>query len=151
VPYQFRGQDPCPVCRQLAGAGSWPIVAESAHSVAFVPSRQPTAGTTLAVPRQHACSPAELPEADAEDLWLLLTRLTAATIRAFDPPSYHVSQYVGKITGEPLDHLSWRLEPRYGPPPAEYVPIQSLPEVPVAERHRQADLLRRYLDPAASR
>jgi diadenosine tetraphosphate (Ap4A) HIT family hydrolase len=150
MPYAFRGQDPCPVCLRLTGEGSWPVVAASEFSVAFVPSRQPATGTTLLVPRRHACRPRELPDAEAEDGWMLLRRLIAATMLIFEPPSYHVSQYVGEITGEPFDHLSWRLEPRYGLPPARHVPVQSLPRVPVAERERQAALLRRHLRPAAS-
>lgn len=147
MPYAFRGQDPCPVCRQLAGQGSWAEVAASATAAAYVPSRQPTPGTTLVVPRRHALRPADLPGAEDEDLWMLVRRMVGATMRAFGPPSYHVSQYVGELTGEPLDHLTWRLEPRYGAPPAEYIPVQGLPRLPEAERRRQADLLRRHLDP----
>lgn len=146
MPFTFRGQVPCAVCEQMAGRGHWVEVTSSARSVAFVPSRQLTAGTTLVVPRRHALTPDDLPAEDAEDLWLLLRAMVGATMAAFQPPSYHVSQYVGAITQEPLDHLSWRLEPRYELPPAEYVPIEQLPRIPTTERRRQADMLRAYLN-----
>ncbi|HEX6521154.1 MAG TPA: HIT family protein [Streptosporangiaceae bacterium] len=151
TPYTFRGQDPCPVCEHLdADRGDrWPEVARSASSVALVPSRQPTAGTTLVVPSRHVLAPGDLPEAEAADLWLLLRAMTGASMRAFGPPSYHVSQYVGALTGEPLDHLSWRLEPRYQRPPEEDVAVWSLAAVPVPERRRLAGLLRAAWPPPA--
>ena len=146
--YAFRGQEPCPVCDHLgAGVGSWPEVTRSASSVALVPSRQPTAGTTLVVPRRHVLTPGELPEAEADDLWLLLRTMVGASMRALGSPSYHVSQYIGALTGEPLDHLTWRLEPRYQLPPEDAVNVDSLPAVPVPERQRIAATLRTILAP----
>ncbi len=141
--YAFRGQDPCPVCDHVgAGGGTWPEVARSAGSVALVPSRQPVPGTTLVVPGRHVLTPGELPAAEADDLWLLLRAMVGATMRALRPPSYHVSQYVGALTGEPLDHVSWRLEPRYQLPPEDAVAVWSMPAVPVPERQRLAGTLR---------
>lgn len=145
APYTIRGQEPCPVCEHLHGAGRWPQVASSASAVAVVPSRQPTAGTTLVVPRRHVRAPSELADSEAEDLWLLLRTMVGASMRALNPASYHVSQYVGALTGDPLDHLSWRLEPRYQRPPEEEIPVASLPPVPVPERERLARLLRSHL------
>jgi histidine triad (HIT) family protein len=144
--YAFRGQDPCPVCDHLsAGGGSWPEVTRSAGSVALVPSRQPTPGTTLVVPSRHVLTPGELPEAEADDLWLLLRTMVGASMRALRPPSYHVSQYIGALTGEPLDHVSWRLEPRYQLPPEDAAAISSMLAVPVPERQRLAAMLRTTL------
>jgi diadenosine tetraphosphate (Ap4A) HIT family hydrolase len=145
MPYEFRDEPRCPVCIRLGGASSWPLVAESPLSAAFVPSRQPTVGTTLVVPRRHLTAPGDLTGGEAEDLWQLLTDLVAATLAAWRPASYHVSVYVGAITGEPLEHLHWRLEPRYERPPAEWVDVAALPPTPPAERRRQADLLRAQL------
>jgi diadenosine tetraphosphate (Ap4A) HIT family hydrolase len=145
MPYQFRGQSPCPICQRLA-AGRLPVlVAGTPWSAAFIPSRQPSLGTVLVVPRRHVLRPGDLEPAEDEDLWRLLSRLVGATLATFAPPSYHVSQYVGAITEEPLDHLFWRLEPRYGPPPADAVRVERLPPVPMAERERQAGLLRQAL------
>jgi histidine triad (HIT) family protein len=144
--YAFRGQDPCPVCDHLgAGGGSWPEVSRSAGSVALVPSRHPTPGTTLVVPIRHVLTPGELSEAEADDLWLLLRTMVGASMRALGPPSYHVSQYIGALTGEPLDHVSWRLEPRYQLPPEDAAAIRSMPAVPVPERQRLAAMLRTTL------
>jgi histidine triad (HIT) family protein len=141
--YAFRGQDPCPVCDHLGAVkGTWPEVAKSASSIAMVPSRQPVPGTTLVVPGRHVLTQGELPEAEADDLWLLLRAMVGATMRALRPPSYHVSQYVGALTGEPLDHVSWRLEPRFQLPPEDAVAVWSMPEVPVPERQRLAGTLR---------
>jgi len=149
--YTFRGQDPCPVCEHLAAddGDGWPQVASSASSVALVPSRQPTTGTTLVVPRRHVMAPGDLPAAEAFDLWLLLCAMVGASMRAFSPSSYHVSQYVGALTAEPLDHLSWRLEPRYQRPPEEAAAVGALAPIPVTERRRLAELLRAAWVPTA--
>jgi diadenosine tetraphosphate (Ap4A) HIT family hydrolase len=146
VPYSFLEQDPCPVCEQLAGRGGWALVAGSATAAAFVPSRQPAAGTTLIVPRRHVLEPGALPAGEQEDLWLLLRRMVGATMAVFEPASYHVSQYVGEITDEPLAHLWWRLEPRDQKPPSTETRIAELPVVPEQERGRQAELLRAELE-----
>jgi diadenosine tetraphosphate (Ap4A) HIT family hydrolase len=147
VPYPIDDQPGgCPVCEHLADRdGGWPVVTASPCSVVFVPSRQASAGTTLVVPCRHVSYPCDLPEPEAADLWLLMREMVGATMRGFGPPSYHVSQYAGPITGEPLRHLLWRIEPRYEVPPEVYVPVMSLPRVDVAERRRQAGLLRRHL------
>jgi diadenosine tetraphosphate (Ap4A) HIT family hydrolase len=101
------------------------------------------------VPRRHVMAPDDLPEAEAFDLWLLLCAMVGASMRAFSPSSYHVSQYVGALTAEPLDHLSWRLEPRYQRPPEEAAAVGSLAPVAVTERRRLAELLRAAWVPTA--
>ncbi len=147
MPYEFRDESPCTVCERVAGTGQWAEVVRSSSSVAFVPSRQPTHGTTLVVPVRHVLAPSDLPDDEAEDLWFLLRRMVGATMAVFQPASYHVSQYVGMITGEPLEHLWWRLEPRYERPPSLETDVTALPPVPVDERYRQADRLREQLPP----
>ena len=136
-------EDPCPVCAKISGSRQdWPIVSSNENAVAFVPSRQPTVGTTLVVPRRHVFDPAELGEQAADDLYLLLRDMVDATMSTLKPNYYHISQYVGITSEEPFDHLHWRLEPRSEKPAGKFVPITEMPSMPLAERQRIADTLR---------
>ncbi len=147
MPYRFLDRSPCPVCARL-DAGPDPVtVAWTEFSAAYVPSRQPTPGTALAVPRRHVRAPGELSAAEDDDLWLLVCRLAGAALTAFGGPSYHVSQYLGAITGEPLDHLWWRVEPRNASPPSTPMDISALPIASPSQRERYAHQLRQALAP----
>lgn len=131
MPYRYvrDRRDPCAVCKEIAGAGTWAEVTSNEHAVAFVPSRHPTPGSTLVVPRRHVYHPVELAEPEAIALFLLLRSTLGATLRALGCPTCQISQYVGAITEEPIDHLHWRIEPRYEDRSSRWVPITDLPHV----------------------
>lgn len=141
MPYIFRDNPNCPVCPAVGGERRWPVVAETEWSICVVPSRHPTPGTTLVVPRRHVHLQGELSDTEREDVWLLLRRTVGATLAAFDPLSYHVSQYVGALTGEPLEHLWWRVEPRHTKPQSINTEISGLPRTPIEEREKYAQAL----------
>src|SRR5689334_21323697 len=98
--YTLTPRPSCAVCEHLAGIRSgWPTVVETALSVALVPSRQPTMGTSLIVPRRHVIEPSGLSVKEDDDLWLLVCDMVGATLKGFPCQSYHVSQYIGALTG----------------------------------------------------
>ena len=102
---------PCPVCNLVGSQPIDVIVAERGTAVAYVPSRQPERGTALVVTRRHVVDPHELSGTEAADLWELMRTSVGAVLAASGAPSYHTSQYLGRLTGEPLSHLYWRIEP----------------------------------------
>ncbi|MFD8722462.1 HIT family protein [Streptomyces sp. NPDC059629] len=138
----------CGVCEHVAAGDESLVVARGATSLAFVPSRQPTYGTTLVVPTRHVLHPLDLSNEEADDLFLTLRAAVGATMTALDCESSHISQYVGALAEEPTAHLHWRLEPRYSGPPTTWTPLHRLEPTARDERRAIGERLRGGL-PAA--
>jgi diadenosine tetraphosphate (Ap4A) HIT family hydrolase len=143
VPYRFNtpSADGCPACERIADGKRWPLVTESDDAIALVPSRQPSPGTTLVMPKRHVTHRNELSANTNSSILVMVRAVVGATIKATGCSYYHISQYTGALGGEPFDHLHWRIEPRNDRPPVKFSSVAELPSVPWSERQQIAHSL----------
>jgi|SRR6185436_9145714 len=145
MPYRFQ-EGACPVCACVAGTKPWVVLERTALSAAYVPSQQTSPGSALVVPLRHVTTLTGLRRDEADDLWLLVRKVMAGVWQAHGASGFHISQYTGVIAEEPFAHLHWRLEPRYEERgDFVHVPFDQLPKLPLAERQRQAELVKPFL------
>jgi diadenosine tetraphosphate (Ap4A) HIT family hydrolase len=136
------GSSDCALCRRSTEDDQWPVVFRSALSAALVPSRHTAPGSVLVVPLRHVLSPLDLTSDEAADLFSLLRRTVTATFGARNCDYYHISQCFGPTSGEPLDHIHWRVEPRMAGVSHPFRPFDDIPPIPVEERVAIAESLR---------
>jgi histidine triad (HIT) family protein len=134
VPYLVTG-GPCAACRGQEGDAG--LTASSHHAVAFVAARQAVPGTMLVSPRRHVVSLSELTRSELHGMWQMVRSIAAATAAAVGATSLHLSQYAGSLTVVTMDHLHWRIEPRFPGSTSAQSELE-LPSIGSRERDRQS-------------
>jgi ATP adenylyltransferase len=102
-------QSDCPFC-SLADR---PLIAESAHCIAFLDGYPVSQGHALVVPRRHSTHYFEMTPVEKEDLWKLVDQVVVRLKNEFLCDSFNVGFNVGTVAGQTVFHTHVHIIPRY--------------------------------------
>ena len=104
--------DACPFCAIARGAGAASVVAEDAHTVAFLDQRQFHAGHVLVIPRTHLADVRALDAATGAALMEAVVRVSRAVDAAFPGDGLSVWHSAGPGANQEVPHLHVHVHPR---------------------------------------
>jgi histidine triad (HIT) family protein len=107
--------DDCLFCRIIAGQVPAERVYEDGDALAFLDIMQAARGHTLVVPRVHAASLPELPDAAATGLFRAVKAVMGKIDRALSPLAFNVGWNHGLAAGQHVFHLHVHVLPRFTP------------------------------------
>ena len=102
-------ETPCPFCLPPA---EW-IVASNELAVAIRDGYPVSPGHTLAIPKRHVASLADITTDEAAALWALLAEARAQLDAELKPDGYNVGVNDGRAAGQTVMHLHVHLIPRF--------------------------------------
>jgi histidine triad (HIT) family protein len=89
------------------------IVYEDDYVLAFLDVRPRSPGHTMVIPKRHASTLLELPDTDAEKLFVGVKNVDAVLVRKISPDGMTIGINQGKASGQEVDHLHVHLMPRW--------------------------------------
>lgn len=102
----------CPFCAIAAGQLEASVVAQTAHSLAFLDLRQAVPGHVLVVPRQHVEDIYAIDPVLAGDVMQLGVRVAQALRKTFHPAGLNLWQSNGAAAGQEVPHFHLHVQPR---------------------------------------
>lgn len=103
----------CIFCRIVAGEIPCHKVLETDRVLAFLDIGPLADGHTLVIPKAHAATLDELPEADATACMAVIPTLSRAIVEATGCPAWNLLQNNGPLAGQEVDHVHFHLIPRH--------------------------------------
>jgi histidine triad (HIT) family protein len=103
----------CLFCKIASKTIPVKIVYEDDHVLAFLDIRPRSPGHTIVIPKRHASTLLELPDADAEKLFVGVKNVDAVLVRKISPDGMTIGINQGKASGQEVDHLHVHLMPRW--------------------------------------
>lgn len=103
----------CIFCEIVAGEAPAFVVAEDAHTVAFLIRAQATEGHTLVVPRVHAADIWEISEAEAAAVMVMAKRVARLLDERLGPEGLNVVQSNRAAGGQEVFHFHVHVVPRW--------------------------------------
>ncbi len=102
----------CIFCRIVRGEIPCARVHEDAHLLAFLDIHPLAPGHTVIVPKHHAPSLVDLPQAAAAALGGQLGRLARAILGAVGAAGFNVLQNDGQVASQEVPHVHFHIIPR---------------------------------------
>lgn len=90
------------------------VLGRSEHAFAILNKYPYNNGHLMVVPRRHVADPADLDEAEWDDLQRLLRTSVAILKQAYGPDALNLGMNLGRAAGAGIaDHLHWHAVPRW--------------------------------------
>lgn len=102
----------CPFCAIVAGEAPARVVAETAHSISFLPDVPAVLGHVLVIPRFHVRDIWALDDLQARSLGEDVLAAARLVRRALQPEGLNVIQSNGLAAGQSVFHLHVHVVPR---------------------------------------
>lgn len=103
----------CLFCQIANKAHAADIVYEDDHTVGILDIFPRTTGHVMIIPKVHAETILDLPEAELEPVFLAVRKMTAILQRALAPDGFTIGINHGKVAGQAIDHLHIHIMPRW--------------------------------------
>lgn len=107
-------RDPeCLFCKILAGDIKGEMIMEDEHAYAFLDIHPRAPGHTMVIPKYHARTLLELPEAEVGPLFLMVQRVAKTLKEKLAADGLTIGANQGRVSGQEVDHLHIHCIPRY--------------------------------------
>ena len=103
----------CLFCKIIEGAIPARVVAEDAHTVAFMDIRPATRGHLLVIPREHASDIHEISERDLAAVYGSAKRLAGKAVERLGADGVNLMQSNGSAAWQTVFHFHVHVIPRY--------------------------------------
>lgn len=103
----------CPFCRIVAGTAPAEVVHAGPDAVAFLDASPSARGHVLVIPRTHAPTLLDLPDAEVGALFRTVKAVQRRLEAAFRPAGFNVGWNHGHAAGQRVGHLHVHVLPRY--------------------------------------
>jgi histidine triad (HIT) family protein len=103
----------CLFCKIASKAISAKIIYEDDAALAFLDVNPRSPGHTMVIPKKHAATLLELPDADGAKLFAGVKRVDALLVEKISPDGITIGINQGKASGQAIDHLHVHLIPRW--------------------------------------
>lgn len=106
-------ENACLFCKIAAHEVPAAVVAEDDHTLAFLDIHPRAPGHTMVVPKVHAATLLDLPDAEVAPLLLMTKELDGRLIKALGADGLTVGINQGAASGQEVQHLHVHLLPRF--------------------------------------
>ncbi len=103
----------CEFCRILSGDSAAEVLYRSEHAIAILDINPIHFGHVLVIPRTHAQTFLEVPEAELPSLILATKIVSRAIVDALKPPGFNIFSNNGRAAGQSVFHFHFHVTPRY--------------------------------------
>jgi histidine triad (HIT) family protein len=103
----------CVFCRIIRGEIPSHKVYEDERTLAFLDINPSAPGHTLVIPKAHIAKVEDLPEADAEALFMALHKIVGRIQEAVGAPASTIGVNNGRESGQEVPHVHIHVIPRY--------------------------------------
>lgn len=115
------------------------VVREDEHTLAFLDVNPRAEGHTVVIPKAHAETLLDLPDAELGPLWLAVREVSAALLGALGPDGFTIGLNHGREAGQAVPHLHVHVIPRRKGDGGGSIHtiVNAPPAEPLAEIHRK--------------
>ncbi len=105
--------DDCIFCKIIDKKIPAHVIYEDAHAVAFLDIMPRTPGHTMVIPKYHAATFLDLPDADVAPLFAAVKKVDALLAKKLMPDGMTIGINQGPASGQEVAHLHVHLMPRW--------------------------------------
>lgn len=133
----------CIFCRIIEGGENAEILYRTERVVAILDINPIHFGHVLVIPRSHAATFLEVPEAELPELIHTVQVVSRAVVASLNPPGFNIFSNNGKAAGQSVFHFHFHVTPRYEDDNIQFV--LKLKKYPVNEMKEYADRIRKHV------
>lgn len=105
--------DNCLFCNIISKKIQAQVIHEDDHTIAFLDIMPRTTGHTLLIPKGHAPTIAQLPDAEVGPLFLAVKKVAMILSQTLASDGITIGINQGRASGQEVDHLHVHLMPRW--------------------------------------